>query len=217
MKKDVLIFGIRDFAELAWYYFSNDSNYKVVAFVLTEEYMTENKTFRDLPVVPFENIEKFYPVDRYDFFVPMSPVKMNKVRESIYNQVKQKGYKLASYVSSYAKVFSESIGDNCFILEGSVIQPFTTIGNNSIIWNAHIGHHSVIKNNVFVAKSILCGHVIVEDNCFIGAGATIAENRVVKKGTFITMGSALITDTTEWSVFAGNPAMLQKRKSTKMI
>lgn len=219
MKKKLLIFGIKDFAELAWYYFTHDSEYEVVAFVLSEEYMPENRNFHELPVVAFEDVEKIYHIEKHDFFVPMSPVKMNTVRENIYKKVKEKGYRVPSYISSQAKICNgfNNIGENCFILEGSVVQPFVKIGDNSIIWNAHLGHHSVIENNVFIAKSILCGHVTVEDNSFIGAGTTIAENRTIKKGTFVAMNSGVIMNTVEWRAYAGNPAMLQKKSSMDML
>lgn len=218
MKKKLLIFGIKDFAELAWYYFTNDSEYEVAAFVLSKEYMPECREFHALPIVAFEDIENKYSIDKYEFFVPMAPLKMNLIRENIYKKVKEKGYRLPSYISSQANIWNEfNIGENCFILEGSVIQPFVKIGDNTVIWNAHIGHHSVIENNVFIAKSILCGHVTVEDNSFVGAGATIAENRIIKKGTFIAMNSGVIMDTVEWRSYAGNPAMLQKKSSLEML
>ena len=87
----LLIFGLRDFSELAWYYFTNDSSYEVAGFSVTAEFLPEENTFHGLPVIPFETVEKTHPPEGYDFFVPMSPVGMNKTREKIYKKVKQKG------------------------------------------------------------------------------------------------------------------------------
>jgi len=137
----VIIFGIQDFAELAHYYLVNDSLHEVVAFSVNAAYMPELKEFCGLPVIAFEDIEKTYPVNEYDFFAPLSPKKMNTLREQVYNAIKEKGYKCISYISSKATIFNNEIGDNCFILEDNTIQPFTIIGNNVVLWSGnHIGH-----------------------------------------------------------------------------
>ena len=52
----VIIFGLLDTAELALYYLKNDSEHEVVAFTVNEEYYSK-ETFKDLPVIAFENIE----------------------------------------------------------------------------------------------------------------------------------------------------------------
>src|SRR5688500_6847537 len=101
----IVIFGIQDFAELAHFYLENDSEHEVVAFCVNEKYLPESKHFRGLPVVAYENVENVYPPSDYKFFAPMSPQRMNRVREEIYNNLKGKGYELISYVSSKATIF----------------------------------------------------------------------------------------------------------------
>jgi UDP-3-O-[3-hydroxymyristoyl] glucosamine N-acyltransferase len=161
----VIIFGVQDFAQLAKFYLQHDSEHEVAAFSVHEAYVPEGKTFEGLPVVAFENVEQTYPPSEFKFFAPMSPSRMNKLRESIYHQIKDKGYEMISYVSSKATVFpGATIGDNCFILEDNTIQPFTSIGNNVVLWSGnHIGHHSVIKDHVsFTSHVVLSGHCVVE-------------------------------------------------------
>ncbi|MDA8874575.1 acetyltransferase [Winogradskyella sp.] len=216
MNKKVVIFGVLDTAELAHYYFVNDTDYEVVAFTLTEEYIKE-KFYKGLPVVPFENIEQIYPPDDFLLFSPMTAKKMNTLREEIYLQGKRKGYSFATYVSTKATVFDNEIGENCFILEDNTIQPYTKIGNNVVLWSGnHIGHHGEIKNHVFFTSHVvLSGHCIVESNCFFGVNATIRDYTRLSKGTLIAMGASLTKQTTEeWSVYTGNPAKkLGEKKS----
>ncbi|MEK9774407.1 MAG: sugar O-acyltransferase, partial [Candidatus Woesearchaeota archaeon] len=146
----VVIFGIQDFAQLAYFYLTNDSEHQVVAFTVHEKYLNI-KNYMGLPVVPYEGIINLYPPSDYVFFAPISPRKMNKIRESIYSDLKAKGYDLISYLSSKACYFGSPIGENCFILENNVIQPFTEIGNNVIMWSGnHLGHHSVVKDHNFI-------------------------------------------------------------------
>ena len=129
----VIIFGSLDTAELAHFYLNHDSKHDVVALSLTKEYRKED-TFKGLPVVLFEQVQKLYPPDEHQFFCPMTGSKMNRLRESIYHQIKEKGYSLISYISSKATVFpGAEIGENCFILEDNTIQPFAKIGNNVVL------------------------------------------------------------------------------------
>lgn len=212
----IIIFGIQDFAELAHYYLQNDSLHEVVAFCVNEQYLPENKYFHGLPIVPFENIENIYPPDDFKFFAPMSPQRMNRNREQIYNNVKAKGYELISYISSKATKFNNQIGDNCFIFENNTIQPFTNIGNNVILWSGnHIGHHGCIKDHVmFTSHVVLSGHCVVENYCTLGVNATIRDGLTLAKGTFVAMGACIIKSTEPWGMYKGNPAV-KSGKSTE--
>jgi sugar O-acyltransferase (sialic acid O-acetyltransferase NeuD family) len=205
----VIIFGVQDFAQLAHYYLQLDSEHEVVAFSVNEQYLPEEKSFQALPVVAFENIEQTFPATEFRFFAPMSPSRMNRVRESIYQQIKKKGYELISYVSSKATLFpGVPIGDNCFILEDNTIQPFTAIGNNVVLWSGnHIGHHSVIKDHVsFTSHVVLSGHCVVEPFCFFGVNATIRDRLHIAEGSLIAMSASITKDTEPWGVYKGNPA-----------
>ena len=47
MKKEVVIFGVKDTAELAWWYLTHDSEYTVVAFTVHRAYMEINSFHED--------------------------------------------------------------------------------------------------------------------------------------------------------------------------
>lgn len=205
----MIIFGIQDFAQLANFYFRHDSEHEVVGFCVNEQYIPDGKIFEGLPIVAFENVEQTYAPDEFSFFAPMSPRRMNRVRESVYTKIKDKGYKLVSYVSSKATVFPEvPIGDNCFILEDNTIQPYTSIGNNVVLWSGnHIGHHSTIQDHVsFTSHVVLSGHCVVEPYCFFGVNATIRDRLHIAEGSLIAMSASVTQDTEPWGVYKGNPA-----------
>jgi sugar O-acyltransferase (sialic acid O-acetyltransferase NeuD family) len=212
----IIIFGIQDFAELAHFYLENDSSHEVVAFCVNEKYLPETPLFHGLPVVSFENIEVQYPPSKFQFFAPMAPNRMNRLREEVYNNIRAKGYELISYISSKATLFNNKIGDNCFILEDNTIQPFTTIGNNVVLWSGnHIGHHSVIKDHsMFTSHVVLSGHCTVENYCTLGVNATIRDGVILAEGTFVAMAASIIKDTEPWSLYKGNPGV-KSEKSTK--
>jgi sugar O-acyltransferase (sialic acid O-acetyltransferase NeuD family) len=205
----VIIFGLEDFAQLAHFYLQHDSEHEVVAFSVNEQYLPESREFNGLPVVGFEDVERSFPALEFSFFAPMSHRRMNRLRESVYLQAKDKGYELISYVSSKATVFpGAKIGDNCFILEDNTIQPFTEIGNNVMLWSGnHIGHHGLIKDHVlFTSHVVLSGHCVVESYSFFGVNATIRHGLHIAEGSFIAMSASVVKDTEPWGVYKGVPA-----------
>jgi len=215
----VIIFGTKDTAELAHFYLTHDSEHEVVGFALNKEFI-EGDTFHELPVIPFENIENHYSNKEYLFFAPMTGSRMNKNREKVYLEIKSKGYQLISYISSKATVFHDTeIGENCFILENNTIQPFTTIGNNVVLWSGnHIGHHGRIDDHVFFTSHVvLSGHCHVKSYCFLGVNSTIRDFTVLEKGTLVAMGATITKDTEEWGVYIGNPGKKKEGRKSKEV
>lgn len=210
----VVVFGTLDTAELAHFYLESDSLHQVVAFSIHADYLRQD-SFCGLPVVAFEEVERHYPPDDFRFFAPMTGRRMNTLREKIYLQAKAKGYSFISYVSSKAAVFGNPIGENCFILENNVIQPFARIGNNIVLWSGnHIGHHAHIKDHVFFTSHVvLSGHCVVEPYCVFGGNSTTKGSLHIAEGTLLTMASYLTRDTEPWGIYRGSPAVKCRTKS----
>jgi sugar O-acyltransferase (sialic acid O-acetyltransferase NeuD family) len=212
--KKVVIFGLKDSAELAHYYFTNDSDYEVVGFTVNEAYIPESRNFKGLPIVPYETLVSTFPPNQYAVFAPMTGIQMNIVRKNIYEDLKfKKGYKLATYISSKCINFSNSVGENCFILEDNTIQPFTEIGNNVVLWSGnHIGHHSKIDDHVyFTSHVVLSGHCHVKERAWIGVNATIRDGVTIGEGSLIAMGSLITKSTEDNSFYMGAPAKRQEK------
>ena len=55
-KEKLIIVGDSAFAEIAYEYFTYDSDYEVVAFSVEKAYLKRNRLF-GLPAVPFEDLE----------------------------------------------------------------------------------------------------------------------------------------------------------------
>jgi sugar O-acyltransferase (sialic acid O-acetyltransferase NeuD family) len=199
----VVIFGTGRSAELALFYLTHDSAHEVAAFAVDAEYLTVN-TYRERPVVAFEEVQEHFPPGQFRMFVPLGFTDMNHVRAAKYYEAKQKGYELISYVSSKATTWPGfTCGDNCFIFEDNTIQPFVTIGNNVVIWSGnHLGHHTVIRDHVMITSHVVvAGGCTIEEFCFIGANATIRDETVVARETLVGMGVAIQNDTSEFELY----------------
>ena len=205
----VIIFGINDLAELAHFYFLTDpknSNEEVVpvAFSVNLEYLKED-TFKCLPVVPFEDLEKYYSPLECKLFAPVTD---NVLRKKIYESGKKRGYEFISYISSRCTNFSSKIGENCFILEDNTIQPFTSIGNNVVLWSGnHIGHHSIIEDDVFFTSHVVVsGHCHIKSGSFLGVNSCIRDGVTIGENCVIGMGSVVVKNTEDRGTYIGSPA-----------
>jgi sugar O-acyltransferase (sialic acid O-acetyltransferase NeuD family) len=216
--KPLVIFGIGESAEVAWYYFTRDAGAVVRAFTVDREYLTTG-TFCALPVVAFEDIERSFPPAEHDLFVAIGYSRMNAVRAERCAEAKGKGYALRTYVSTRATTWPDlSVGENCFILEDNTIQPFVRIGNNVTLWcGNHIGHHARIGDNCFVTSHVVVsGGVEIGGNCFIGVNATIRDHVQIGRFAVVGAGTLVTKDVPEYGVMAQPGAELSKVPSNRL-
>lgn len=214
----IIIFGAGEIAELAHFYFTRDSEHEVAAFTVDSAYR-KAESYKDLPLIDFEELPQRYPAGEYQLFVALSYNRMNKSRAEKYYAAKQLGYQLASYVSSRCTNLSDHpVGDNCFILEDNTIQPFVKIGSNVTLWSGnHIGHESVIEDHCFIASHVvISGHVHVSPYCFIGVNATLRNGITIAPETLIGAGSVIMKNTIEKGVYMPQRAELFKKRSDEI-
>jgi len=201
----LIIFGTGDIAEIAWHYFSTDSDYEVVAFTVDRAFAT-SELFCGRPVIPFEDITNHFAPGDHALFVALSYSGLNSLRREKYLSAKAFGYDMASYVSSHATHLSTAkIGENCFILEDNTIQPFAVIGNNVTLWSGnHIGHHSSIGDHSFLASHVVVsGGVDIGESCFIGVNATLRDHIKIGARCVIGAGALMLADAEPEGVYVG--------------
>ena len=201
--KKLIIVGNSAFAEIAYEYFIEDSEYEVVGFAV-ECYFLKQDTLSGLPIVAFEEMEShFDPVDHY-VHVATVYTQLNRLRARLAAEASKKGYKLASYVSSRAFVWKNvELGEHCFIFEDNTIQPSVRIGNNVVLWSGnHIGHHSIIQNNCFISShAVISGYCTIGENSFLGVNATVANNITIANDNWIGPSVTIMKDTETGDLF----------------
>jgi sugar O-acyltransferase (sialic acid O-acetyltransferase NeuD family) len=214
----IVIFGTGSFAQLVHFYLTHDSGHEVVAFTVHESHMKQ-KELLGLPVVPFESLEREYPVDSFNMYVAVGYKKLNRVRASIYGDAKRRGYELVSYVSSRCTHWGDTkIGDNCFIFEDNTIQPFVTIGNDVVMWSGnHIGHHSTIGDHSFISSHVvISGHVKVGPYCFLGVNATVRDSISIGEACVVGAGALIMKSTKEREVYPARGTRPHVRRSDEL-
>src|SRR5262249_30992598 len=153
--------------------------------------------------------ESRFPTAEHDLFVALGYGQMNRLRARLYAAAKAKGYALASYISPRAQVWpNATIGENAFIFEGNVIQPFVTIGDDVTLWSGnHIGHHAKIGSHVFIASHVVVsGFVEIGDYSFCGVNSTFADNVKVGRDCLVGAGAVILKNAPDGSLFATEPS-----------
>lgn len=192
----LVIYGTGAIAEVAHAYFTADSGYDVVAFTNASDFIAGDEDL-PAPLVPFESIADSHPPSDHELFIAIGYSKTNTIRQQRFDEAKSLGYTCATYISSGAHYYHTPVGENCFILENNVIQPFVTIGDNVTLWSGnHIGHHSVIKDHCFIASHVVVsGNCTIDHHCFLGVNATLRDGITLGASTVVGSAAIVMSDT----------------------
>lgn len=218
MTRKLVMFGTRQIAEVLAWYIERESDYRIEAFTVDGEYLSD-ATFQGRPVVAFEEVAQRFGPDEHEMFVALSYAKMNRIRAEKFAAAKAAGYRLASHVSPKAQVWDGlQVGENSFVMEQNVVQPFARIGADTTLWAGnHIGHHSVIGDHCFLASHIVVsGGVTIGDHCFIGVNATLRDGITVAPRCLVGAGALLLADTEEEQVFMAEPTPASRVPSSRV-
>lgn len=206
--RKLVIVGDSSFAQVAYEYFTHDSDYEVVAFAVEDKYLRQTTLF-GLPIVAFEDLPEHYDPDEHDVYVAIVYTQLNRLRTRLMEAARAQGYALASYVSSHAFVWRNvQLGEHCFIFEDNTVQPFVELGDNVVLWSGnHIGHHSRIGDNCFISSHVvISGHCEIGANAFLGVNATVSNNVQVGEDVILGAGALLQKDAEADRIYTGVPA-----------
>jgi sugar O-acyltransferase (sialic acid O-acetyltransferase NeuD family) len=210
--RKLLLLGDSAFAEVAFECFSRDSEYEVVGFSVESQFMKRERLL-GLQVLALEEVERHFPPGETYVYVAVAYTQLNRLRARLLTRAQEKGYRPASYVSSRALVWPNvAMGEHCFVFEGNNVQPFARIGSNVVMWSGnHVGHHSVIEDNCFIASHcVISGFCNIGRNSFIGVNATLANNVTIAADNWIGPGVTITQDTEPNQLFSAAAAVASK-------
>lgn len=208
MASRLVIIGAGEFAQIANEYFTHDSEYIVEAFCVHSNYIRHD-SLDGRPVVPYEELAARFPSGDFAVFVAIPATRLNRLRREFYEELKTREYRFATYVSSRAFVWRNAvIGENTFIFENNVIQPYVAIGNNCVLWSGnHVGHRTIIEDHVFVASHVvISGYCRIGSGSFLGVNSTINDHVSIGANVVIGSGAVISRDAEEGRVYAGGSA-----------
>ncbi|MCA9186045.1 MAG: hypothetical protein R3E01_09615 [Pirellulaceae bacterium] len=216
-QKNLVIFGARAFAEIAKYYFDRSGAYRVCAFCVDGQYLTD-VNHCGLPVIAFEELPTTFSAEQCEMFVAVGYHKNNQQRAEKMAAAKAAGYQLARYVSPKAQVADDlTVGENSMVMEHATVQPFVTVGDGSIIWSAsRVGFHTQIGNYCWIVSAIFGESVVLGDRTFVGLNATVAPNLTIGQANVIGAGALVLRDSADHAVFRGVESVASKVPSYRL-
>lgn len=111
-----------------------------------------------------------------------------------------------AYIAPSVVLMPSFVNIGAYVGEGTMIDAWSTVGSC-----AQIGKHCHISGGAGIGgvlEPLQANPVIIEDNCFIGARAEVAEGVIVREGSVLSMGvylgqSTKIVDRETGEVFYG--------------
>jgi len=203
VQRNLVIVGTGLFAEVASAYFEEFTDYKVAAFSCHESYKTGDEIY-GRRLLAIENLAPDYSPADSDIFVAIGYGQMNKMRQRVYEEMKERGYSCATFVHPEVKIWeSTTVGENVFIFEDNTIQPFTRIGSDTILWSGnHVGHHSIIGEHCFISSHVvISGSCTIGNNVFIGVNSTLHDSLTIGDECLIGAGAVISKNTAPKSVY----------------
>jgi len=187
---DVVVFGTGDAAQLMKFYFEWAGEHRVVGFTVDADRLNMER-FENCPVVPWEDLERHFPPDRVQLFAPISSAKLNTVRQKRFLDGRSRGYRFVRFVHPRASYYGTPVGENSLVLEASYIHPFSTIGDNVMLWGGVVGHHARIEDHCFLTSAIVMAKTTLGQRCFVSSseiinGVSIGEACVIARNAFVT-------------------------------
>lgn len=199
-EKPIIIFGTGQQADIISFYLKKLSK-KVYAYCVDKKFYKKS-TFRNKKVITTNQLVQRYNPKNYKLHIAISYKNLNKLRYEKYEYFKCKGFSFENIIyNSNINKADIRIGENTVVLD-SYIQPFTKIGNNSLIWSGSVvGHHSSIGNNCWITSGTsLGGNSKIGDFSFIGINSTIGHFVNIGKKCFIGSASHITKNISSRSV-----------------
>lgn len=206
-KQKIILIGAGVAAQVICTVLKEDPSVEIHGFAVHEVFITQN-IIEGVPVVAIENLLNLY--NPKDFFCinGVGYSNLNQNRESIFFEIKSLGYNFLTYAHPSANILSNKIGEGTFIMPGVVIEPYSKVGYNTVIWsNAVVAHHVEIENHCWVASGVvIAGESRIKKNVFLGINSTVIDKIIVGEYSLIGAGALITKDTADAGVFLTRPA-----------
>lgn len=191
-------------AEVVSEYIKAVGTLEIVAFTVEED-LIQNRMLAHKPVIPFERLFDLYPpADHKVLVLSAVGAKSPRVQKEVKSEeIKSLGYKLFTFVDPSAYIAnSAKIGENCVILNRSVVEPFAEIGDGTFLRSeSYVSHHSKIGKYCYLApRATVAGKVEIGSFCFLGINCIIHDKKNIGPHSIIGGGAVVNKDIPDYGV-----------------
>lgn len=174
-------------------YLLNSENIHTDCFVVDKEYIS-SPMYDNTTVISTEEFFELYYPDDTNVYLGVGMPKMNKIRERLFERFHSKGFVFQKYISPFANVLSDKIGEGTTVFAGVNIGPNVKIGKgNHFEMGVTISHDCTIGDyNFFAPGCSLCGDITIDKGSFFGANCTVKNS--IKIGSYVLIGAGAYAD-----------------------
>lgn len=186
----LIIMGTTPFSIMLYKIIEKEQFASVLAFTTGRAFMDKTE-LEGIPIVAFEELSDSFDMNQCMILNTIGYSQMNDIRKKVFFQIREEGYKLCTFISANANVYTDKIGDDI------------------IYANVSLTHHITIGDFVFIGSGcVVGGNVKIGDNCFVGLNSTIKNKAKIPSYTLIGSGTNVLSSITEGkgAVYVGNPA-----------
>ena len=182
---DIVLFGAGAIADVAHACIDNDSEHRVVGFIVDPAYAVRD-THRGLPLVGLDHAVERFPPRAHRALAAVGYHDMNRLRLARLQDLEALGYALHTHIGS-GGWGAAAVAPGAFVMEGRSLQPEVTVGRGAFVWSgADVGHHSTLDAGVWVTSGAsIGGHARIGARAFLGLGCTVGHRVSVGEGAFI--------------------------------
>lgn len=159
--------------------------------------------------VQYSDSDLAYLRNRYEYaFIAIGQIHSPAIRIKLYSIISEMGFKLPTFVSQSAQVSRYTkIGTGSIVMNGVIVNPNCTIGENVIINSGSIIEHDVlIGDNCHVATRVTVnGNATIGDGSFLGSGSIVRNGIEIGSNCFIGMGSRITNSIPSNTIFKATP------------
>lgn len=214
--KNYIIFGDSPFAERLSKYILFEGVDNLLGFTQDDEFCSRY-CILDLPVIPLSKLKERFD-DGVEILLAVGYTQMNDLRERIYRMLKNKGFRIGSWVSVNAISYSNLIGEGSIILPNTMIGPGCEIGKcNFLESSVSISHDNNVGDfNFFSTSVVVGGMATIKNHCFFGLNSTIKSDIVMNDYTLLGSACNMLKDSISMGAYVGNPARLLQKRSVEL-
>lgn len=213
--RNLIIYGDSAFAERIAAYVQIEARDRVVAFTIERAYQKRER-IKQWKVIPFEDLSSHYVADEVEILLGIGYSQMNDVRELVYNKCVAAGYKVGSYISTRATLYSHHVGEGCIMLPGAFIGPDCVLGKCNFIDPDVCFTHDIRVGdfNFFSANVVSGGFVEIQNHCFVGLRVTLKNNISISDYSLLGSCTNVVKSIDKpHGVWVGNPARALEGKT----
>jgi len=200
----IVVFGAGQIAQVAAAYIDAHGPDEIVGFTVDAAWRKAD-TFAGRPLVDWERLEERFAPGAVKLLGPLSYQRLNELRRDRHREGRRRGYGFASFVHPASHVSTSEIGENCFILEANVLQPFVRVGAGVMMWSGnHVGHHTSIGDYCFISTHVGIGSgVTIGERCFLAGKVGVDTGVRIGEACFLGGGAVVKKDLAAESVVPG--------------